>query len=140
MFIALLSFYLVITILIVISIVYSSIFIVIFVCYLLFVYSLLFIVIFYYSFSSLVLSFFYLTGITFIVIVIIFFIVITCQHLFSRSYLCGDFVYVMLFPQLTLAVHAPNYVNTYGSICGYVLGFILRILGNYVTRGFLNWI
>ena len=56
-------------------------------------------------------------------------------HIFAlRSYLCGDFVYVMLFPQLTLAVHAPNHVNTYGSIVGYFLGFLLRILGKRHPR------
>ncbi|XP_063584984.1 high-affinity choline transporter 1-like [Penaeus indicus] len=62
-------------------------------------------------------------------------IAIKGNSIYELFYLCGDFVYVMLFPQLTLAVHAPNYVNTYGSICGYVLGFILRILGGEKVLG-----
>ncbi|KAK3849014.1 hypothetical protein Pcinc_044216 [Petrolisthes cinctipes] len=44
-------------------------------------------------------------------------------------YLCSDFVYVMLYPQLTLAVHYPHLVNTYGSVVAYFVGFILRVLG-----------
>ncbi|XP_066946723.1 high-affinity choline transporter 1-like isoform X2 [Macrobrachium rosenbergii] len=61
-------------------------------------------------------------------------VVATVTAIFGKSiyalfYLCGDFVYVMLFPQLTMAVHFPDYVNTYGSIVGYVLGFLFRILG-----------
>ncbi|XP_069960419.1 high-affinity choline transporter 1 [Cherax quadricarinatus] len=56
---------------------------------------------------------------------------IVVNSIYELFYLCGDLVYVMLFPQLALAVHAPEYVNTYGSICAYVLGFILRILGEF---------
>ncbi|RXG59204.1 hypothetical protein Avbf_13728 [Armadillidium vulgare] len=41
----------------------------------------------------------------------------------------------MLFPQLTLTVHAPNYVNIYGSIPAYFVGFFLRILGGEVSLG-----
>lgn len=62
-------------------------------------------------------------------------IAITGSSIYELFYLCGDFVYVMLFPQLTMAVHFPAYVNTYGSICGYFLGFLLRILGGEKVLG-----
>ncbi|XP_071532041.1 high-affinity choline transporter 1-like [Panulirus ornatus] len=57
------------------------------------------------------------------------------NSIYELFYLCGDLVYVMLFPQLTLAVHAPDKVNVYGSITAYVLGFILRILGGEKVLG-----
>lgn len=35
-------------------------------------------------------------------------------------------VYVVLFPQLLLVIHASNYTNTYGCIAGFLTGFIAR--------------
>ncbi|XP_068248959.1 high-affinity choline transporter 1-like [Palaemon carinicauda] len=64
-----------------------------------------------------------------VVAVVATLISITGKSIYALFYLCGDFVYVMLFPQLTMAVHFPDYVNTYGSIVGYFLGFLFRILG-----------
>jgi len=43
--------------------------------------------------------------------------------------LCGDLVFVVLFPQLTLVVHFPNLINTYGSFLGFLIGFTVRLLG-----------
>ncbi|KAL7631297.1 UNVERIFIED_CONTAM: hypothetical protein RMT77_018400 [Armadillidium vulgare] len=63
------------------------------------------------------------------------FIAIAVKSVKTLFYMCGDIVYVMLFPQLTLAVHAPNYVNIYGSIPAYFVGFFLRILGGEVSLG-----
>ncbi|XP_018016717.1 high-affinity choline transporter 1-like, partial [Hyalella azteca] len=56
-------------------------------------------------------------------------IAIFTTSIYALFYLCGDLVYVMLFPQLTLAVHCPNHVNRPGSIVAFVVGFLLRILG-----------
>ncbi|XP_069169304.1 high-affinity choline transporter 1 isoform X1 [Procambarus clarkii] len=62
-------------------------------------------------------------------------VAIKSNSIYVLIYLCGDLVYVMLFPQLTLAVHAPHHVNTYGSIAAYFLGFTLRILGGEKVLG-----
>ncbi|XP_064105782.1 high-affinity choline transporter 1-like isoform X2 [Macrobrachium nipponense] len=43
--------------------------------------------------------------------------------------LCGDLVFVILFPQLLMVVHFREHVNTYGSFMGFSLGFIVRLLG-----------
>lgn len=40
-----------------------------------------------------------------------------------------DLVYVILFPQLVCVVHYKEYCNTYGSLSGYIVGFLLRALG-----------
>ncbi|XP_045136938.1 high-affinity choline transporter 1-like [Portunus trituberculatus] len=62
-------------------------------------------------------------------------IAIQGNSIYQLFYLCGDLVFVMLFPQLTLAVHFPERVNTYGSIAAYILGFLLRILGGEKVLG-----
>ncbi|XP_063859734.1 high-affinity choline transporter 1-like isoform X1 [Scylla paramamosain] len=43
--------------------------------------------------------------------------------------LCGDLVYVILFPQLLMVVHFRDRVNTYGSFVAFCLGLIVRLLG-----------
>ncbi|KAL7647381.1 UNVERIFIED_CONTAM: hypothetical protein RMT77_000977 [Armadillidium vulgare] len=43
--------------------------------------------------------------------------------------LCGDLVYVILFPQLLMVVHFKDRVNTYGSLSAFLTGFVVRILG-----------
>ncbi|XP_069937379.1 high-affinity choline transporter 1 [Cherax quadricarinatus] len=43
--------------------------------------------------------------------------------------LCGDLVYVILFPQLLMVVHCRHYVNTYGSFMAFWIGLLVRILG-----------
>ncbi|VVC41982.1 Sodium/solute symporter [Cinara cedri] len=40
---------------------------------------------------------------------------------------CSDFVYVILFPQLIMAVHFKHYCNTYGSLAAYIVGFSIRV-------------
>ncbi|SDW30165.1 solute carrier family 5 (high affinity choline transporter), member 7 [Marininema mesophilum] len=42
--------------------------------------------------------------------------------------LCSDFVYCMLFPQLTMALFSKS-ANWYGSVAGIIVAFILRIGG-----------
>uniref|UniRef100_A0A2P2I691 High-affinity choline transporter 1-like n=3 Tax=Hirondellea gigas TaxID=1518452 RepID=A0A2P2I691_9CRUS len=43
--------------------------------------------------------------------------------------LCGDLVYVILFPQLVMVVHFDDHINTYGSFIGFCIGLTVRILG-----------
>ncbi|CAH1794641.1 unnamed protein product [Owenia fusiformis] len=53
---------------------------------------------------------------------------ITINTIYGLWYLCSDFVFVILFPQLLLVVHMPK-SNTYGSVCGYIVGLVLRLGG-----------
>ncbi|CAM1298076.1 Uncharacterised protein g2017 [Pycnogonum litorale] len=55
-------------------------------------------------------------------------IALTAKSIYGLFFLCGDLVFVILFPQLLCAVHFPKYVNTYGSAFAYFLSFILRVL------------
>ncbi|CAG0880896.1 unnamed protein product [Cyprideis torosa] len=54
---------------------------------------------------------------------------LTIKTIYGLWYLCADFVYVILFPQLLLVVHFQDYVNTYGSLVAYFLGIFIRMLG-----------
>ncbi|XP_071949540.1 high-affinity choline transporter 1-like [Antedon mediterranea] len=53
---------------------------------------------------------------------------ITIDSIYGLFYLCSDFVYVVLFPQLVCVVYI-GYTNTYGSLFAYILGLILRLGG-----------
>ena len=53
---------------------------------------------------------------------------LTVRSIYALFYLCGDLVYVMLFPQLVCVVYV-RHANVYGSFSGYVVGLILRVLG-----------
>ena len=53
---------------------------------------------------------------------------ITVKSVGGLFLLCADFIYVMLFPQLTCAVFFER-TNTYGALAGYLVGFVLRIIG-----------
>lgn len=55
-------------------------------------------------------------------------IAITVNSVYGLWYLCGDLVYVMLFPQLLCVIYFP-WANTYGSAVGFVLGLLFRLLG-----------
>ncbi|XP_063424298.1 high-affinity choline transporter 1-like [Mytilus trossulus] len=46
--------------------------------------------------------------------------------------LCSDFVYVMLFPQLTCVIYFSD-MNTYGSLAGYIMGLFVRLAGGEKT-------
>lgn len=54
---------------------------------------------------------------------------LTVKSIYGLWYLSSDLVYVILFPQLVCVVHFPSHCNTYGSLCAYVTGFLLRCLG-----------
>ena len=43
------------------------------------------------------------------------------------SVLCGDLVYVVLFPQFLLVLYFSR-ANTYGSVTSYFFGLVLRLL------------
>lgn len=51
---------------------------------------------------------------------------LTIKSIYKLFSLCSDLVFVILFPQLVGAVYIP-WVNTYGSACGFILGFFFRI-------------
>nr|KAG5713911.1 hypothetical protein BaRGS_024538 [Batillaria attramentaria] len=53
---------------------------------------------------------------------------ISVSSIYSLFLLCGDFVYVILFPQL-LCVLYVRWSNSYGSLAGFVLGLLFRLLG-----------
>ncbi|KAK7507892.1 hypothetical protein BaRGS_00000857 [Batillaria attramentaria] len=53
---------------------------------------------------------------------------ISVVSIYSLFLLCGDFVYVILFPQI-LCVFYVRWSNSYGSLAGFVLGLLLRLLG-----------
>ncbi|XP_071946750.1 high-affinity choline transporter 1-like isoform X2 [Antedon mediterranea] len=53
---------------------------------------------------------------------------ITINSIYGLFYLCSDFVYVVLFPQLVCVVYI-DYTNTYGSLAAYILGLSLRLGG-----------
>jgi len=53
---------------------------------------------------------------------------LTVKSVYGLFYLCADFVYVILFPQLVSVVYLP-FVNVYGSIVGYIMGLVLRLIG-----------
>uniref|UniRef100_A0A1I7TE78 High-affinity choline transporter 1 n=1 Tax=Caenorhabditis tropicalis TaxID=1561998 RepID=A0A1I7TE78_9PELO len=53
---------------------------------------------------------------------------LTIQSIYGLWYLCADLVYVILFPQLLCVVYMPR-SNTYGSLAGYSVGLVLRLIG-----------
>lgn len=53
---------------------------------------------------------------------------ITITTIYGLWFLCADLVYVILFPQLVSVVYLDD-TNTYGSLAGYIIGLLFRILG-----------
>lgn len=56
---------------------------------------------------------------------------ILIPSVYGLWFLCSDLVYCVLFPQLLLVLHYKN-VNTYGSLTGYIIAMLLRLLGGEV--------
>jgi len=52
---------------------------------------------------------------------------ITIDSIYELWFLCGDLVYVILFPQLVSVIYL-QWTNTYGSLAGYVVGLLFRLL------------
>lgn len=53
---------------------------------------------------------------------------ITVDSIYMLWFLCSDLVFVVLFPQLLCVVYL-RWTNTYGSLCGYILGLFFRLAG-----------
>ena len=53
---------------------------------------------------------------------------VTITSIYGLWFLCADLVYVILFPQLVSVVYLKG-TNTYGSLSGYLVGLLLRLLG-----------
>merc|ERR1712117_456698 len=49
------------------------------------------------------------------------------NSIYELFVLCGDFMFVIVFPQLTLVLYW-ELANTYGSVCSFFIGIILRLL------------
>jgi len=56
------------------------------------------------------------------------------QSVYALWFLCSDFVYCLLFPQLVTALFDKK-ANTYGSVAGFAVAFILRFGGGDATLG-----
>ena len=59
---------------------------------------------------------------------------IKVKSIYGLWYLCADLVYVVLFPQLCSVVYLKG-TNTYGSLSGYLVGLIVRLLGGEPLLG-----
>ncbi|WCL49106.1 sodium:solute symporter family protein [Leptospira sp. GIMC2001] len=57
------------------------------------------------------------------------------QSVYALWFLCADLVYVVLFPQLTMALFYKG-ANRIGAVAGFVVSFFLRIGGGEETFGF----
>lgn len=53
---------------------------------------------------------------------------ILIKSIYELWFLCGDMVYVILFPQLVSVIYLEG-SNTYGSLAGFLYGVTLRLLG-----------
>uniref|UniRef100_A0A914I6S1 High-affinity choline transporter 1 n=1 Tax=Globodera rostochiensis TaxID=31243 RepID=A0A914I6S1_GLORO len=53
---------------------------------------------------------------------------LTINSIYGLWYLCADLIYVILFPQLLCVVYFKA-SNTYGCLCGYAIGMVLRLSG-----------
>ncbi|KAL3088861.1 hypothetical protein niasHS_009153 [Heterodera schachtii] len=53
---------------------------------------------------------------------------LTINSIYGLWYLCADLIYVILFPQLLCVVYFKE-SNTYGCLCGYAIGMLLRLSG-----------
>jgi len=56
------------------------------------------------------------------------------QSVYALWFLCSDFVYCLLFPQLVTALFDKK-ANVYGSVAGFAVAFILRFGGGDATLG-----
>jgi len=63
-------------------------------------------------------------------------IAIMVKSVYGLWFLCGDLVYVLLFPQLLTVIYFRK-SNTYGALCGLIVGVILRMLAGDDVLGFL---
>ncbi|GAU88962.1 hypothetical protein RvY_01568 [Ramazzottius varieornatus] len=59
---------------------------------------------------------------------------ILVPSVYGLYFLCSDLVYCILFPQLVLVLYFKD-VNTYGSLAGYLVALVLRLLAGEPTFG-----
>ena len=59
---------------------------------------------------------------------------IVYRSIYDLFVLCGDFMFVIVFPQLTLVLYW-ELANTYGSVSSFVVGLVLRLLCGDKTLG-----
>jgi len=59
---------------------------------------------------------------------------ITYKSVYDLFVLCGDFMFVIVFPQLTLVIYW-QLANTYGSVFSFFLGLLLRLLCGEAKMG-----
>ena len=59
---------------------------------------------------------------------------ILVPSVYGLYFLCSDLVYCILFPQLVLVLYFKD-SNTYGSLAGYIVAFLLRVLAGEPTFG-----
>ncbi|XP_054766123.1 high-affinity choline transporter 1-like [Lytechinus pictus] len=59
-------------------------------------------------------------------------IALTVHSVYYLYVLCSDLVYVIIFPQLVCVLYV-KFSNTYGSLAGFILGFIFRVGGGEET-------
>ncbi|XP_019644004.1 PREDICTED: high-affinity choline transporter 1-like isoform X1 [Branchiostoma belcheri] len=59
---------------------------------------------------------------------------LTIKTIYGLWFLCSDLVFVILFPQLISVVYL-QFTNTYGSLCGYIVGMVLRLCGGETIIG-----
>jgi len=65
---------------------------------------------------------------------------LTVNSVYGLFYLSGDFVFVILFPQLCAVIYGDP--NTYGSLLAYIVGLILRLGGGepfFNLKPFINY-
>lgn len=61
-------------------------------------------------------------------------IALSVKSIYALWFLCADLVYVLLFPQLVLALYARR-INSWGVWCGFLVSLVLRIGGGEPTLG-----
>ncbi len=61
------------------------------------------------------------------------------QSVYALWFLCSDFVYCLLFPQLLCALFDKK-ANVYGALAGFIVSLILRFGGGDVTLGLPVWL
>ena len=59
---------------------------------------------------------------------------IVYRSIYDLFVLCGDFMFVIVFPQLTLVLYW-ELANTYGSVVSFFIGLLLRLLCGDKTMG-----
>lgn len=66
-------------------------------------------------------------------------IALKLQSIYALWFLCSDFVYTILFPQLVTALYDKK-ANTWGSLSGFVVALLLRLGGGEPVLGLPRWI